>query len=95
MLPIYVAVMLAVTHVLVAGVVRELAGHAAEAAAIAKLRGEDPTAAARAALPGWSRKEVTVKVDGRQVRVRVAPPAIVPGVGDALASTVSADAGPA
>jgi len=95
MLPIYVAVTLAMTHLLVAAVVRELAGHAAEAAAIAKLRGEDPKAAARAALPGWSRDEVTVRVEGRQVRVRVAPPAIVPGVADALASTVSADAGPA
>jgi hypothetical protein len=95
MLPIYLAVALAVVHVLLAAVVRELAGHAAEAAAIAQLRGEDPKAAARAALPGWSRKDVTVKVEGRRVRVRVAPPAIVPGAGDALASTVSADAGPA
>jgi len=93
MLPLLITVALAVGHVLAAGMAHELAGHAAEAAAIAVLRGADPADAARAALPEWSEGRVRVRVRGRQVRVRLEPPAVVPGAGDLLAATASADAG--
>ena len=94
MLPLLVVVALAVGHVLAAGAAHELAGHAAEAAAIALLRGDDPDEAARSALPAWSRSRVQVRVRGRRVRVRLEPVAVVPGVADLLAPTVAADAGP-
>ena len=94
LLPVLVAVALAVGHVLAAGMAHELAGHAAEAAAIAVLRGADPREAARAALPEWSEGRVAVRVAGRRVRVRLEPPAVVPGAGDLLAATADADAGP-
>lgn len=94
MLPVLVAVALACGHVLAAGAAREHAGGAAEAGAIALLRGEDAADAAREALPGWSRDRVAVRVGDRAVRVRVEPIAVVPGVADLLAATVTAHAGP-
>lgn len=94
MLPLLVAIALAGAHVLAAGAARELAGHAAEAGAIAVLRGGDAHDAARGALPRWSRRGLDVRVRGRAVRVRVEPLAVVPGVADLLAATVTADAGP-
>ena len=94
MLPVLIAVALAIGHVLSAEAARELAGHAAEAAAIAVVRGADPKEAARAALPEWSHDRLDVAVRGRAVRVRLRPLAAVPGVADALATTATADAGP-
>jgi hypothetical protein len=94
LLPLYVAVALAVGHVLAAGLAHELAGHAAEAGAIAVLHGADPEDAARAALPEWSAARVQVRERGGRVRVRLRPPAVIPGVADALAATAKADAGP-
>ncbi len=94
LLPLLVAVALAAGHVLAAGAARELAGHAAEAAAIAVLRDEDATAAARASLPSWSRDRLHVGVRGRAVRVRVEPLAVVPGVAEVLSATATAHAGP-
>lgn len=94
MLPLLAAFGLAIGHVLAAGATHELAGHAAEAAAIAVGRGGDAADAARAALPEWSHERLEVSVRGRQVRVRLEPPAVVPSLGDALATTATADAGP-
>jgi hypothetical protein len=94
LLPLIATVGLAIGHVLAAEASRELAGHAAEAAAIAVGRGEDAEDAARAALPEWSRERVGVETSGRRVRVRLEPPAVVPALGDALATTAAADAGP-
>ncbi len=94
LLPLLVTVALAAGHVLAAGAASELAGHAAEAAAIAVLRGDDPTDAARASLPSWSRDRLDVRVRGRAVRVRVEPVAVIPGVADLLTATATADAGP-
>lgn len=94
LLPLLVAVALAAGHVLAAGAAHELAGHAAEAGAIALLRGGDPREAARAALPAWSRRRVEVRVRGRAVRVRLEPVALVPGAADLLAAVATADAGP-
>ena len=89
MLPLLVAVALALGQLLAAGAARELAGHAAEAAAIAIGRGEDPRDAARDALPGWSRERLRVRGrrprgdgDGHAAPVRPAPRRPPPRVGD-------------
>ena len=95
MLPLLVAVALALGQLLAAGAARELAGHAAEAAAIAIGRGENARDAAHEALPGWSRERLRVEVDGRRVRATVTPFPLVPPLADRLRTTVTADAGPA
>jgi hypothetical protein len=93
MLPLLFLVIFAVTQVLVAGLAREAAHHA-QAGAMALLQGGDPVKEARAAAPDWSRRRLSISVHGRSVRVRVVPPALVPGTGRLLASTSSASAGP-
>ena len=95
MLPLLFLVTLAVCQVLVAGLAREAAHHAAQAGAMALLQGADPVSQARAAVPDWSRKRLSVAVSGRVVRVRVTPPSLVPGTAALLATTSSANAGPA
>ena len=94
MLPLMIAVALAVGHVLAAGLAHELAGHAAQAGAIAVIRGGDAKASAVAALPEWASERVAVRVIDRRVRVRLEPPSVIPGAADLLASTATADAGP-
>ena len=93
--PLLVVVVLAAAQLLAAGAARALADHAAEAAGIALLQGGDPVAAARAAVPGWSRARMAVEVRGRHVRVRLRPPAPVAALGSLLAARGDADAGPA
>ncbi len=93
--PLLVVVVLAAAQLLAAGAASVLADHAAEAGAVAMLQGADPVAAARAALPGWSRRRVVVTVHGRQVRVRLRPPAPVAALGRMLEAGREADAGPA
>ncbi len=95
LLPLVAAVALAVLQALAAGQAAELAGHAAQSAAVAVAQGGDGEAAARAALPGWARERVHVEVRGTRVRVRVTPRSLLPGVGERLAATATADAGPA
>ncbi len=92
MVPVVVAVVLAVLQVLAAGAARELAGHAAGAGAVALLQQGDPATAARDAVPGWSRSRMTVVVREERVTVRLRPPTLVPGLADLLSSTVRADA---
>lgn len=94
MVPLLVAVALALGQLLAAGAARELAGHAAEAGAIALGRGADPRAAARDALPGWSRERLEVEVKGRRVRATLQPLPLVPPLAERLRSSVTADAGP-
>lgn len=94
LLPLVVAVALAVLQALAAGIAPALAGHAAQTGAVAIAEGRDGAAAARAALPGWARARVVVEVDGTHVRVRVTPPSLLPGLGARLAATAAADAGP-
>jgi hypothetical protein len=93
--PLLVVVVLAAAQLLAAGAAAVLADHAAEAGAVALLQGADPAAAARAAVPGWSRGRVTVEVEGRSVRVRLRPPAPVSALGGLLDARGVADAGPA
>ena len=95
LLPLLVLAGLAIMQLLAAGAAREYAGHAAEAAALAVADGRDATAAARDAVPGWSAHRVTVARDGRRVRVRLRPAAILRSVGDLLDAEAEADAGPA
>ncbi len=93
-LPVAGLVAMTAAQVLAAGYSAELAAHAAEAGAIALVREEDPRAAAREALPGWSRDRVRVRVMGRSIRVRLPPPTLVPVLADALTTSAHADAGP-
>lgn len=93
--PLLVLVALAAAHLLAAGAAAVLADHAAEAGAIALLQGTDPAAAARAAVPGWSRGRIAVQVKGRRVRVRLRPRAAIPALGGLLEAGGRADAGPA
>ena len=92
--PMLLAAALAVAQLLAAGAARELADHAAEAGAIAVLQQTDPAAAAREALPGWSRGRVDVRVQDRHVRVRVRPRSFLPALAQLLEATGEADAGP-
>ena len=93
LLPLYVAVALAIGHVLAAGLAHELAGHAAEAGAIATLHGADARAAVAAALPEWTKERLHVRARDGHVRVRLEPPSVIPGVADVLAATADADIG--
>ncbi len=93
-LPFAVLVGLAAGQLLAAGATGELAGHAAQAGAAAIVQGLDPRTAARDALPGWTARRVDVRVRDREVRVRVRPPTLIPGLADELAATATADAGP-
>jgi hypothetical protein len=95
LLPLAALIALAIGQLLAAGAARELAGNAAEAGAAAILQGADPVAAARDALPGWSRERAAVRVAGRRVEVRVRPRALLPALAESLVATASADAGPA
>jgi hypothetical protein len=95
LLPLLLALALGVLQALAAGAASELADHAAQSAAVALAEGRDGAAAARAAVPGWSRTRIEVEIRGTRVRVRLIPPSPVPGLGERLASSASADAGPA
>ncbi|HET6507531.1 MAG TPA: hypothetical protein VFG42_12150 [Baekduia sp.] len=95
MLPLILLVLLSLAQLLATGAARSAASGAAEAAAAAVLqRTGDPADAARAAAPSWSRSRMAVTVDGRHVRVRVAPRAFLPGTARLLWATAEADAGP-
>jgi hypothetical protein len=94
LLPVGALVALAIGQLLAAGAARELAGNAAEAGAAALLQGGDPAAAARDALPGWSRERTTVHVAGRRVEVHVRPRTVVPVLAGRLEASAAADAGP-
>jgi hypothetical protein len=95
MVPLCVVVLLALAQLLAAGAAREAAGAAAQAGAMAMRQGGGPADAARAAVPGWTRERLRVRVDGRRVTVRIVPPALLPVVARSLAAAVTADAGPA
>jgi hypothetical protein len=93
MLPLLLVVVLAATQLLVSGAASSYAGHAAEAGAVALLEGGDPVAAARDAVPGWSRSYMAVRVSGGVVRVSVEPAALVPPLAAALTAHAEARAG--
>jgi len=82
-------------QLLVAGYALTLADGAAEAGALALASGGSATEAARAALPGWTRTDVAVEVEGGTVTVRLLPPSPLRAVARTLAVTSSASARPA
>jgi hypothetical protein len=92
--PLLVVVAFAAAQLLAAGAAAELADHAAEAGAIALLQDRDAAAAARAAVPGWSRERMSVRVIGRRVRVGLRPVSALPGLAGLLEAHGEADAGP-
>ena len=87
---VLLAVALGAAQLLAASYADVLTGNAAEAVALAVAGGGDPEAAARAALPGWSRKRLEVAVRGGEVRVRLRPPALIPRLGGELEVTAHA-----
>jgi len=91
LVPLLLAVGLAVFSLLSAGRAEEVAGGAAEAGAVALLQGREPAAAARAALAGWPPKRARIRVSGRRVTVRVTPAG---PFGARLRASATADAGP-
>ena len=76
-LPLVLAVAIAAAQLLALGYSSVLAGSAAEAGALALAGGGDARAAARQALPGWSRAHARFSVDGGEVRVRLHPPTLM------------------
>ena len=93
--PLLVAVGLAVGQLLMAAAAHEQAGAAAEAGAIALGRGGEPAAAARRVVGAGFAARGSVVVRGRVVRVRLRPASLLPGVAALLTAEVEADAGPA
>jgi pilus assembly protein CpaE len=89
-LPLLIALALAVFQLLAVGYASVLAGNAAEAGALALAAGGDARAGAREALPGWWRARADVRVADGEVGVRLRPPALLRVLGERL--TVNAEA---
>jgi pilus assembly protein CpaE len=89
-LPLLLALALAAAQLLAVGYSSVLAGNAAEAGALALAGGANAKAAAREALPGWSRARAEVLVSGGEVRVRLHPPALVRALAGELETTATA-----
>ena len=94
LLPVVLAVAMAILCVLAAGRARELSGAAAQAGAMALMHDADPRAAARDVIPEGQRRGLRVRVRGRRVTVELVPDVPLPGIGTRLAATSTADAGP-
>lgn len=86
-LPLVMAVALAVFQLLAVGYSSVLAGNAAEAGALALAAGGDARAGVREALPGWSRARAEIHVSGGKVDVRLRPPALLRALGERLTVT--------
>lgn len=94
MLPMIATAAIATGQLLAAGAAREVAGHAAQAAAMAQLQGGDPSSAAEDAAPAWARDRMRIELKGRRAFVTVPPLTVVPGIAQALTATAHADSGP-
>jgi hypothetical protein len=82
--PALMLLALVVLQLLAVGYSAVLAGEAAEAGALALAGGGDASAAARNAVPGWSRARMAVSVTGSVVRVALRPPSPLAIVGRRL-----------
>jgi Flp pilus assembly protein TadG len=91
-LPALLLAALVALQLLAAGYALTLADGAAEAGALALASGGSAADAAREALPGWARSDVSVEVDGDRVSVRLQPPSPFAAVADKLAVTSTASA---
>jgi len=90
LVPVILAIGLAILQLLAVGYASVLAGNAAEAGALALAAGNDARAGARQALPGWSRARASVEVDGGRVAVHLRPPSPLKALGDGLEVTAAA-----
>jgi hypothetical protein len=90
LMPLLLALALAVLQLLAVGYASVLAGNAAEAGALALAAGGDARAGAREALPGWSHARAHVSVRGGEVDVRLRPPALLRALGERLTVDASA-----
>jgi hypothetical protein len=86
--PVVLLLGLVVLQLLAVGYAAVLAGNAAESAALAVAGGGGAVAAARDAVPGWSRAGMRVTVSGGRVEVRMRPPSAL----DALARQLEVQA---
>jgi hypothetical protein len=83
-LPALLLLAVVIFQVLAVGYASVLAGNAAEAGALALAGHRDARAAARGAVPGWSRARMAVSVRTDEVRVAMRPPALLSLVADRL-----------
>ena len=90
LVPLMVAVGLGILQLMAVGYASVLAGHAAEAGALAVAAGGDPKRAVRQALPGWSRARARVEVHGGRVEVHLRPPSPLKALADGLEVTGTA-----
>lgn len=79
-------------QLLAAGYAMTLADGAAEAGALALASGGSAAEAAKAALPGWAKDDVSVSVDGGEIAVRLRPPSPIPALAERLTVSSSAAA---
>ena len=79
-LPVLVLLGLGILQLLAVGYAGAMAGHAAEAAALASAAGRDPSAAARDAVPGWPSSRLRVSSRGGRTRVALRPPSLIPNL---------------
>ncbi|MDO9355080.1 MAG: hypothetical protein Q7T55_15380, partial [Solirubrobacteraceae bacterium] len=86
--PLLVAITLLVAGLLAGYAAREAAEQAAVAAAVASLQETDPTAAVKAASPGWARGRVRVEKGRATVVIRPRLPKFVADQIDAEGSIV-------
>ena len=89
-LPALLAAALIGFQLLATGYAMTLADGAAEAGALARVAGEEPEPAVRAALPGWARERVDVRERDGSVIVELLPPAPLSELADDLAVSSSA-----
>jgi len=90
-LPLVLLLSVALMALLAARSASEGASAAAQAGAMALIQGEDPEAAARAAIPG---RDATIERVGRRIHVVVRPRPGLPFAPDLLVGRATADAGP-
>lgn len=91
-LPALLLAALVALQLLAAGYALTLADGAAEAGALALASGGSAAEAAREALPGWAKDDVSVAVEGDTVSVRLRPPSPIPALSKRLAISSSASA---
>ena len=88
--PVVLLLGLVLLQLLAVGYAAVLAGNAAESAALAIADGGQAAAAARDAVPGWSRAGMRVTVRGGRVEVRMRPPSALEALARKLEVTADA-----
>ena len=91
LVPLLLVVGLGLMQLLAVGYASVLAGGAAEAGALAVAGGRDPGAAAREALPGWSKANAHLTVNGGRVELRLRPPSVLDARAQRLEVTATAE----